>query len=122
MDYNELNLLIKRKFSSLKEFCSAIGITENGFRDGVVSKRLGMKYISAACKALDITPNEFFGWSIGDNQTGVYASNITGINTQNSNEAIQALREESKEKTGIIKEKDRQINRLLTIIERNKLK
>ena len=122
MEYNELNFLIKSKFSSLKEFCSAIGISANGFRKGFETNTLGMRYISAACKALDITPNEFFEWSLGDNQPGVYASNITGINTQNSNEAIQALREESKEKTGIIKEKDKQINRLLTIIERNKFK
>lgn len=120
MDYNELNILIKRKNFSLKDFCSAIGITSTGLKKGIDNGSLALRYVQAACETLGVTPNEFMGWTIDESTPGVYASNISGVNTQNSNEAIQALREELKEKGGIIKEKDKQINRLLGIIERGK--
>lgn len=57
-----------------------------------------------------MTPNEFFGWN--SEATGNVATNIFGgTNTQNSNEAIKALGDQ-------LREKDRQISRLLAIIEK----
>ena len=122
MDYNDLSILIKQKKLQLDEVCKEIGITPEGFRKGIERKSLAFKYIKPTCIALGISPNELFSWEDLNTSSGVFASNISGINTQNSNEAIQALREELKEQRGVIKEKDKQITRLLTIIERNKQK
>lgn len=123
MNYNEIAFLVKERNITLSSLANEIGMTPTGFKPAIERKTLSWEKIEALCGILNITPNGLFGWpqeSIPGN--GNYAANISGGNTQNSNEAIQALREELKEKRAIIKEKDKQINRLLTIIERNKLK
>lgn len=120
MDYNDLVFLIKKKDRQLEDVCREIGITTNGFRKGIVSGSLALRFIKPACEAIGISPNELFDWEDLNSNSGVYASNISGINTQNSNEAIIALKEELKEQRGIIREKDKQINRLLAIIEKSK--
>lgn len=124
MDYNELAFVAKQKKMTLKELAMAIGLkSRQGLQSTIIGKTLGWKNIEALCQLIEISPNELMGWNketpLGN---GVYASNISGGNTQNSNESIQALREEMIAQRAIIKEKDKQINRLLTIIEKNKLK
>ena len=124
MDYNELAFLAKQKKVSLQTLAETVGLKSyQGLQSSMEGKSIKWKNIELLCKFLEITPNELFGWPKEDVQSnGNYASHISGGNTQNSNEAILALREELKEQRAIIKEKDKQINRLLTIIERNKLK
>lgn len=119
MDYNDLAFLIKKSDRQLDDVCKEIGITTNGFRKGIVTGSLALRFIKPACEAIGISPNELFDWK-GVN-SGVYASNISGINTQNSNEAITALKDELREQRAVIKEKDKQISRLLKIIEKNNL-
>lgn len=110
MDYNDLIILIKQKKLQLDEVCKEIGITPEGFRKGIERKSLAFKYIKPTCEALGISPNELFSWEELNTGSSVYASNISGINTQNSNEAIRALKDQ-------LKEKDRQISRLLSLLE-----
>ena len=62
------------------------------------------------------------GWETAVGGSNIYAANISGVNNQNSGEAIVALKDELKEQRAIIKEKEKQINRLITIIEKNKSK
>lgn len=111
MDYNDLIILIKQKKLQLDEVCKEIGITPEGFRKGIERKSLAFKYIKPTCEALGISPNELFSWEELNTGSSVYASNISGINTQNSNEAIKALKDQ-------LKEKDRQISRLMTMLEK----
>lgn len=121
MNYNELTFLAKEKSITLSSLAKEIGMTPTGFKPAIERKTLPWEKIEIMCGVLGITPNELFGWPVeGVSGNGNYASHISGGNTQNSNEAIQALREELKEKGGIIKEKDKQINRLLGIIEKGK--
>ena len=122
MDYSELAFLAKQKKISLQTLAETIGLKSyQGLQSSMEGKSIKWKNIELLCRFLEITPNELFGWPTEDVQkNGNYASHIIGGNTQNSNEAIQALREELKEKGGIIKEKDKQINRLLGIIEKGK--
>lgn len=124
MNYNELTFLVKEKSITLSSLAKEIGMTLTGFKPAIERKTLPWEKIEALCRILGISPNEFFGWDGGVPSfgSGNYASHVSGGNTQNSNEAIQALREELKEKGGVIKEKDRQISRLLGIMERDKLK
>lgn len=124
MNYNELKFLATEKGYTIESFAHEIGISPAGLKKGIDSCKLGMDYIIKICNVLSITPNKFFGWE-NDTQVignGIFASHVSGGNTQNSNEAILALKDELKAQRAIIKEKDKQINRLLTIIERNKLK
>lgn len=120
MTYNDLFFLAKEKEISIASLANDIGMTSNGLKKSFEKKKLPWEKIESICTIFGITPNQLLGWTIDDASPGVYASNISGVNTQNSNEAIQALREELKEKGGIIKEKDKQINRLLGIIEKGK--
>ncbi len=124
MDYNDIAFLAKQKKVTLETVAKEAGLkSRQGLQSTMQRKSIKWENIELLCRYLEITPNELFGWSKESvTGNGNYAANISGGNTQNSNEAIQALREELKEKRAIIKEKDKQINRLLTIIERNKLK
>lgn len=124
MNYNDLVILAKQKNLSVTEFAKQIGMTRQGLQTATTNQTMAMDKIINVCRVLGITPNKFFGWEedvqvIGN---GIFASHVSGGNTQNSNEAILALKDELKEQRAIIKEKDKQINRLLTIIERNKFK
>ena len=118
MDYSELLFLIKKKGLILVDVCKEIGITPNGFRKGIESGSLALRYIKPTCEAIGISPNELFNWENVNSITGVYASNISGINNQNSNEAIMALKDELKEQRAVIKDKDKQIKKLMSIIEK----
>ena len=122
MDYNELKSIIQKNKKKIKDAAKIAGYAENSFKVAYESGTMSFSKVPLLCEYIGITPNEFFGWREGIATNGNYASHISGGNTQNSNEAIIALKEELKEKGGIIKEKDKQINRLLGIIERNKFK
>lgn len=120
MNYNELKSLITKNKKKIKDAAKIAGYAENSFKVAYESGTMSFSKVPLLCDYIGITPNEFFGWVDGVTANGNYASHISGGNTQNSNEAILALKEELKEKGAIIKEKDKQINRLLTIIERGK--
>lgn len=122
MVYNRLKTLLTKNKKKVKDAAKIAGYAENSFKVAVEDGTMSFSKVPILCEFIGITPNEFFGWESTPNGGGNYASHISGGNTQNSNEVIQALMTELKEKTGIIKEKDKQINRLLTIIERNKFK
>jgi hypothetical protein len=121
MNYSELKALITKNKKKVKDAAKIAGYAENSFKVAYESGTMSFSKVPLLCEYIGVTPNEFFGWGDGMTATnGNYASHISGGNTQNSNETIIALREELKEKGGIIKEKDKQINRLLGIIEKGK--
>lgn len=122
MVYNRLKTLLTKNKKKVKDAAKIAGYAENSFKVAVEDGTMSFSKVPILCEFIGITPNEFFGWESTPIGGGNYASHINGGNTQNSNEVIQALMTELKEKGGIIKEKDKQINRLLGIIERNKFK
>lgn len=111
MNYNELYLLLKQKGFTVKSICNQIAMTPNGFKRSIERKDFPWKSIEVLCNLISITPNQLIGWPEEPVSIGNYASHITGGNTQNSDEAIKALRDE-------LKEKGRTINRLLSILEK----
>lgn len=117
MDYNDLMIIAKKNDILGKDLCESLKLTPSGFKRGVEKGTLQKNKIQVLCQLLEITPNEFFGWPQQQEVSGNgnYASHISGGNTQNSNEAIQALKDQ-------LKEKDKQINKLMTIIEKYKHK
>ena len=124
MNYSELKAIIQKNKKKVKDAAKIAGYAENSWKVAYESGTMSFSKVPLLCEYIGISPNEFFGWEEGSPSfgSGNYASHVSGGNTQNSNEAIQALREELKEKGGVIKEKDRQISRLLGIMERDKLK
>lgn len=111
MEYNDLMILAKQKKILQKNLCQQLNLTPAGFKRGIENGTLPINKVLPLCQILGISPNELIGWS--SPLVGNYASHIEGPNTQNSNEVISALSEQ-------LKEKDRQIDRLLKILEKNK--
>ncbi len=117
MKYNRLKILLAERQIQITDFSEQLKMTRQGLQRSLDSDKLPYDKVLLCCQLLGISPNEFFGWDGGVPSfgSGNYASHVSGGNTQNSNEAIQALKDQ-------LKEKDKQINRLLAIIERNNLK
>lgn len=111
MEYNDLMILAKQKKILQKDLCLRLDITPAGFKRGIENGTFPINKVVSLCQAIGITPNELLGWET--TTAGNYAAHIGGSNTQNSNETIAALIEQ-------LKEKDKQIDRLLKIIEKNK--
>ena len=122
MNYNKLKSILSERKITVADFSEQLQMTRQGLQKSLDNGLLPYEKVLLCCQLLSISPNDFFEWQDTAFGNGNYASHISGGNTQNSNEAILALREELKEKGGIIKEKDKQINRLLGIIERKKFK
>lgn len=115
MNYNEIKFIAESKNMQMMDLDAELKLARNGLKRSFERQTLPMSKVLQLCQILGITPNEFFGWATPTAGSGNYASHISGGNTQNSNEAIAVLASQ-------LKEKDRQINRLLGIIERNKFK
>lgn len=120
MKYNKLKIILAERQIQITDFSEQLKMTRQGLQRSLDSDKLPYDKVVVCCKLLGLTPNEFFGWETSSSVGGNYASNVSGGNTQNSDTAILALRDELKEKGSIIKEKDKQINRLLGIIENSK--
>lgn len=111
MTYNELTFLAKEKKITMSQLAVEIGFSRGGFKDSIEKRTMPWDKILSLCQILGISPNELLGWETAP--VGNYAAHIGGSNTQNSTEAITAL-------SAQLKEKDRQIDRLLKIVERGK--
>ena len=109
MDYKELKALAETKNLLLQDVAVALGMTPNGFRRAIDRGTLPVSKVVELCQMFHFSPNFFFGWPDQPVQGGVYAANITGGNTQNSSEAIRVLADQ-------LKEKDRQISKLLSML------
>lgn len=112
MNYNELTFLAKEKKITMSELAKQIGMTLTGFKPSIENGTFPINKVLPLCQMLGISPNELLGWPEHESG-GNYAANIGGSNTQNSTETITALGAQ-------LEEKDRQIDRLLKIIEKNK--
>ena len=111
MTYNELTFLAKEKKITMSQLAVEIGFSRGGFKDSIEKRTMPWDKILSLCQILGISPNELLGWEAAPG--GNYAAHIGGSNTQNSTEAITAL-------SAQLKEKDRQIDRLLKIVEKGK--
>ena len=111
MNYNEIAFLAKEKKITLANLAEQLGITRQGLQTTIERGSFPINKVVPLCQILGISPNELLGWETAP--SGNYAAHIGGSNTQNSTEAITAL-------SAQLKEKDRQIDRLLKIVEKGK--
>ena len=111
MNYNEIAFLAKEKKITLANLAEQLGITRQGLQTTIERGSFPINKVVPLCQILGTSPNELLGWETAP--SGNYAAHIGGSNTQNSTEAITALSSQ-------LKEKDRQIDRLLKIVEKGK--
>lgn len=111
MTYNEIKFIAESKNLQMMDLDQDLDLARNGLKRSFERQTLPMSKVLQLCQILGISPNELFGWEEKSSNFGVYASNISGVNNQNSNEAIKALKEQ-------LKEKDKQISRLLSLLEK----
>lgn len=117
MNYNDLFFLAKEKEISIASLAKDIGMTSNGLKKSFESKKLPWEKIESICRIFGLTPNQLLGWPVeAQIGGGNYAANISGGNSQNSETAILTLRDELREQRAQLKEKDRQIARLLDLL------
>ena len=120
MIYSELKSLLTKNKRKVKEAAELAGYAENSVKVAFEDGTMSFSKVPLLCQLAGISPNEFYGWGRDGNGNSDYDSTILGVNAQNSDQAILALREELNAQRAIIKEKDKQINRLLAIIEKVK--
>lgn len=111
LTYSELQDICESKKILVKDLCSAIGMTYMGLKSGLERQSLGVKYVSAICEMLKITPNQFF--RIPENAT-IIGNNIqqTGaVNMQQVQDGMDILHEQ-------LRKKDEQIDKLLTLLNK----
>ncbi len=109
MEYNDLMILAKQKKILQKDLCKKMDLSPAGFKRSYENGVFPINKVLPLCQILCISPNELLGWD--EEHGGNYATHIGGSNIQNSNEATKALSDQ-------LREKDRQIARLLAIIEK----
>lgn len=110
MKYSELKSILANKEITIADFCKQLQFTRQGLQKSLDTGMFPSNKVIAACQILGISPNDFMGWP-SNSGCNVMAVNLGGSSHQNSSETISALREQ-------LNEKDRQINRLLSIIEK----
>ena len=119
MTYSELTDLLERKKIALKAFPAMIDMTYQGFKGSIENQTLSYHKIIKCCELLNISPNEFMSWK--DNQPTTYSlqqtggtSNIQSVGTiEQCNKQLDIIQE----LTNQLKNKEEQINRLLSLLE-----
>lgn len=111
MNYNELTFVAKEKKITMTQLAKDVGMTLMGLKASIDRKTIPWIKIDLLCKILEITPHELMDWHVAT--VGNYANHIQGNNNQNSNEALQIISKQ-------LDKKDREIDRLLKIIEKLK--
>ena len=112
MNYNTLSQIAKSKKILLKDIAETLGMTPNGFKVSIETEKFPIGKVKELCLMLEITVAEFFG----EASSQVNHGNITGQMvvghgnmTMGDTSEVLFLRQQ-------IKEKDRQIAELLTVI------
>lgn len=63
MTYNELRVFCAKMRVPVDKIAEESGLTFFGLKNGLTKESLALRYILPLCKALCISPNEFFGVS-----------------------------------------------------------
>ena len=109
LTYTELTDLMEEKRIKLKDLSNAVGMTRTGFRTSWINGTYPVKKIQPLLVALSLTPNQLFG--IADGNTNSQMQNGGIGNTQIMESGMATLQDQ-------LREKDAQISRLLSIIEK----
>ena len=110
MNYEYVKEVCRVNHISLRTICKEVGISMDGLKRGMENDSLAARYIMPLCKSINTTPNLLFNIKDGQNY-GTQTQNGGVGNTQIMESGMAALQEQ-------LREKDKQISRLLSIIEK----
>lgn len=109
MNYNNLKEICRVNKISIQMVASETGVTLDGLRKGLERESLAIRFVVPLCKALCITPNQFFNM---DDAAKSYQTQNGGFgNTQIMSSNANTLADQ-------LREKDKQIQRLLDLLEK----
>ena len=112
MKYTKLKSLLYQKEITVAEFCEKLQLTRQGLQKSLDNDLLPYNKVAKCCEILGISPNEFFEWEIEQAPPMPYMAA----------EGFMAGAPKSKELSALLNQlavKDREIDRLLRIIEAN---
>lgn len=102
--------LLRRAGKTQKEMCAAIGFSYGALRNSYERNSMEVSVLEKIAAYLGVPMGRLLGESVGDNSLNTNSLNTNSLNTINDGEAINRL-------VGIIEEKDRQISRLLDLLD-----
>lgn len=114
MNYKKLKDLAEARKIMIKDLAKRLGMTPNGFKVSIETEKFPIGKVRDLCDYLEISIAEFFDEGIILNNSGNVISRSTAggdITAGGSAGEVAFLRQQ-------IKEKDRQINDLLTILKK----
>lgn len=112
MNYKQLKNLAESKKIMLKEIAETLGMTPNGFKVSIETEKFPIGKVKELCLMLEITAAEFFDETSSQVNNGSITGQMVvgnGHMTMGDASEVIFLRQQ-------IKEKDRQIAELLTVI------
>lgn len=114
MIYSEIKNIAEAKKITIKDLAEQMGMTSNGLKRSIENETMGIKDVRLLCSILELSIAEFFDEEIMISNSGNIISRSTAggdITAGGSACEVMFLRQQ-------IKEKDRQINDLLTILKK----
>ena len=116
MNYKQLKNLAESKKIMLKEIAETLGMTPNGFKVSIETEKFPIGKVKELCLILGITAAEFFDEVAHQvNNGSITGQMVVGHGNMTMGDASEVLFLRQQ-----IKEKDRQIADLLTLIKQTK--
>ncbi len=112
MKYNKLKSLLYQKEITVAEFCEKLQLTRQGLQKSLDNDLLPYNKVAKCCEILGISPNDFFEWETEHVTPLPYMAAEGYVNNATKNKEWNALLNQ-------LAVKDREIDRLLRIIEAN---
>lgn len=95
MNYSELKKLCDSRRVQVSDICCRIDMTYQGLKSGLNSGKIGSDKVLALCKALQVSPNAFYGWEMIQPITACDAQACTdSFNNRVVQEGMDVLREQ----------------------------
>lgn len=112
MKYNKLKSLLYQNEITVADFCEKLQLSRPGLQKSLDNDLLPYNKVAKCCEILGISPNDFFEWET-ENATPVpYMATEGYVATAPKSKELNALLNQ-------LSVKDREIDRLLRIIEAN---
>ena len=112
MKYNKLKSLLYQREITVADFCEKLQLTRPGLQKSLDNDLLPYNKVAKCCEILEISPNDFFEWETEHATPVPYMAA----------EGFMVGAPKSKELAALLNQlavKDREIDRLLRIIEAN---
>lgn len=109
LDYSKIKGIAMTQNVTMAQLASLVGMSDNGFTNSIRSGDFKSKNVILICEKLNISPNEFFGYS-GEASIAISQSGIRNNQTNNLS-SISVLEKQ-------LEVKDKQIEQLMSLLNK----